>query len=288
MVRPRSGHITTAEALAQEPAKVDGTLSYGPHERHVGDLRLPAGPGPHPVIVLIHGGCWQSIADRHYMSRLAACLTDRGWGTWNVEFRPIDVEGGGWPGTFADVAAGVDHVRRLAGSHALDADRAVLLGHSSGGHLALWAAARHRLPPGAPFDLHPGAHRPLRPAAVVGLAAIADLEAFQALPPSGRACGDAIERLLGGPPSEVRERLALASPAQLLPLGVPQLLVTGAEDPDVPPDHGEAWARRVRAAGDDATHHVLPDAGHFEPVAPWSPRWPAVEEVLLPFLRRTT
>lgn len=295
MMRPRGDHITTAEALTKEPDQAGATLSYGPDDRHVGDLRLPQKDGPNPVVVLIHGGCWQSMADRRYMSSLAARLTESGWATWNVEFRPIDVEGGGWPGTFLDVAAAVDHVRRLARSHGLDAGRVVVLGHSSGGHLALWAAARHRLPPGGPLggggaasgsggeaDGVPG---PVRPEAVVGLGAIADLEAFHTLPPATRACGDAIPRLLGGAPVDVRERLALASPAGLLPLGVPQLLVTGADDRDVPPAHGDAWVRRARDTGDRATHQVVPDAGHFEVVAPWSPRWPAVEEVLLPFLR---
>lgn len=302
MMRPRADHITMAEALAKEPDRAGATLSYGPDARHVGDLRLPEKDGPHPVVVLIHGGCWQSMADRQYMSTLAARLTDRGWATWNIGFRPIDVEGGGWPGTFTDVAAAVDHVRPLARSHGLDPGRVVVLGHSSGGHLALWAAGRHRLPPGGPFGGAGAARRsgggpgraptaragaasgPVRPAAVVGLAAIADLEAFHALPADARACGDAIPRLLGAGPVDIGGRLALASPVGLLPLRVPQLLVTGASDPDVPPAHGDAWVRRARASGDHAAHHVVPDAGHFEVVAPWSSRWPAVEEVLVPFL----
>ena len=124
----------------------DARVAYGPDSLQFGELRLPSGHGPNPVAVVIHGGCWLSMADLHVMDRFSEALTDAGVATWNIEYRPVDNPGGGWPGTFTDVGLAVDHVRDLAREYSLDLTRVMVVGHSAGGHLALWAAARHRLP----------------------------------------------------------------------------------------------------------------------------------------------
>lgn len=276
------GYISAAEAVAWEPRPHDALLRYGPAPQNFGELRLPDGPGPWPVAVVLHGGCWLSIADNDYLDPVAARLTEAGWATWNLEFRALDQDGGAWPGIFHDVAAGVDHLRAVARGHPLDLERVVTVGHSSGGHLALWAAARPRIPAGA--ELHFGDPLPVK--GVVGLAAMADPLHYHELGIDWDAgCGDAATRLLGGvAPPDAPERLAQASPAALLPLGVPQLLLTGKDDAAVPPVIGERYAERARTAGDDARHHVLPDAAHFELVAPWTPAWKRAWARIEPFL----
>ena len=162
------------------------------------ELRLPKGPGPHPVVILVHGGCWQAPWGFDHVRSLAAALTAEGYATWSLEYRRLGDPGGGWPGTFEDVARGADHLREAAKAHPLDLDRVVALGHSAGGQLALWLAARPRLPAGSP--LH--AAQPLRLRGVVSLAGITDLRAGA----EGGVCGDAIPQLLGGPPQDQADR----------------------------------------------------------------------------------
>lgn len=279
-----SGYLTAQEVVAREGLPSDARIRYGAAEPQFGELRLPEGEGPWPVVVVIHGGCWLSIADHDYMDPVAASLTAAGWATWNLEMRALDQEGGAWPGIFRDVAAGVDHLRAVARDHPLDLDRVAALGHSSGGHLALWAASRPRIPEGA--ELHDPDPLPIR--GVVGLAAIADLEHYHGLGISWEdGCGDAPTRLLGGTaPPDAPERVAQASPAALLPTGVPHLLVTGVDDPAVPPEHGEAYVAAAAGAGQEATHHRIAGSAHFEIVTPGTEAWARVWAVTEPFLER--
>jgi len=283
------------------------------------------GSGLWPVAVVVHGGCWREGADLHYMDGLAVALNAMGWATWSVEFRVLERgdrgtagaagrsgatggnerrsaeglergeglreaprDGGGrttlrhgWPELFRDVARATDHLRDVARRVPLDLDRVVSVGHSSGGHLALWLASRPRIPEG-PLR----AADPLLLRGAVGLGAIPDLAAFDAFPE--RACDDAVRQLLGGSPERRRARLRAASPAELLPLGVPQLLVTGTLDSDVPPSFVDGYAGRALEAGDDVGHRVVEGAGHFEVVAPWSPRWLPVRGALSGFLGERT
>jgi acetyl esterase/lipase len=230
--------------------------------------------------VVIHGGCWLSIATNDYMDRLAQALTEAGWATWNLEFRRIDRPGGSWPGIFHDVARGTDFLRGVADEYGLDLDRVVSIGHSSGGHLALWVAGRHRIPQGT--ELYDGDPLPFQGA--ISLGGIADLRSFHEM--EDRACGaDRVPELVGGAPDEVPERYAQASPAELLPMGVPQLLLTGDSDPSVPVTHAAGYERLACARGDDVTLHTILRAAHFEVIAPWSERWPDVARPLFAFLR---
>jgi acetyl esterase/lipase len=225
-------------------------LAYGPHPSQVAELFLPDGSAPPPVAVLMHGGFWRRRYDRRLMDDLCHDLATRGWATWNLEYRRLGGEGG-WPATFEDVGAGID---ALAAVDGLDLLRVVALGHSAGGHLALWAAARRD---GAVRLTH-----------AVSQAGVADLAAASRLGLSGGAA----DELVGGR----RELFAKASPAELLPLGVPQLLVHGEADDVVPVAIARDYAAAARAAGDDVDLVTLPGVGHFEHLDPASEAWQAV------------
>ena len=218
------------------------------------------------------------------MRGLAAALTAEGYATWSLEYRRLGDPGGGWPGTLEDVGRGADHLREVARAHPLDLDRVVALGHSAGGQLALWLAARPRLAELAPrAGTRPlRAARPLRLRGVVSLAGITDLRAGAA----GGVCGDAIPRLLGGPPSDHADRLGQSSPIELLPLGVPVRLVCGARDPIVPIDQARSYEAAAKRAGDTVSVEVVEGAGHFELVDPGSSAWPAVREAVRALLER--
>src|SRR5258706_14084699 len=153
------------EALTPPAADVR-RIAYGADRWQFGDLRLPAGPGPHPVVITIHGGFWRARYDLDYLRYVAAALSAAGLATWNIEYRRIGNAGGGWPDTFLDVAAAADHVRALATTYPLELGRVVALGHSAGGHLAHWLAGPDRVAPRRPL----AAHQPLSPAWAVGLA----------------------------------------------------------------------------------------------------------------------
>jgi acetyl esterase/lipase len=252
----------------------DHRIRYGHDVEQFGELRLPRGmSGRVPVAVVLHGGCWKArhgdlVADVQNTAPLASALTKLGIATWNLEYRRIDQPGGGWPGTFEDVARGVDHLRALATSHPLDLTRVVIVGHSAGGHLGTWVAARKRLPRHSRFF----SEDPLAIRGIVNLAGPADLESLW--PMEQQACGEpVVTRLLGGSPAEVPERYAEASPAKLLPLDVRQVLITGAHDQVVPPALAQRYEESARATGDDVTTIVVADAAHFEVIAPGSTAW---------------
>lgn len=265
--------ITFSQLLAQPRAAADRRIAYGPDALQFGELWLPRGRGRHPVIVLIHGGCWRAdLPGTELMDYMAANLRDRGYAVWNLEYRRIGHPGGGYPGTFQDIAAGLDHLRAIAPQNRLDLRRVAVSGHSAGGHLALWAAARDRLPTSSPLRVPD----PLPVRGVVSLAGIADLDAFRQTGPD--ACGgpSTIDGLVGVQQSGGRNVFADTSPPALLPLGDRQILISGALDPIVPPRFGETYAAAAAARGDPAQSVVLEGAGHFEVIDPTSAAWPQV------------
>ena len=261
------------------PSKAaDERVAYGKGALQFGDLRLPKGEGPFPMVVVIHGGCWVSaVATLQNTAAFADALRDAGVATWNVEYRRLGDAGGGWPGTFEDIGAAVDHVRVLASSHPIDARRVAVAGHSAGAHLALWAAARSRLP--AASALHRDAPLALR--AAVALGGPGDLREFETY--SRSICGTAVERLLGGTAEVVGERWAQASPADLLPLGVRQVMIVGSADRVMPPRAGEAYVAKATKAGDDAELVVVPGS-HFEIIAPATEAFVVVRDRILALL----
>jgi acetyl esterase/lipase len=268
--------MSADDAMALPQPEADLRIPYGPDPQQYGELRLPDGPGPHPVAIIVHGGCWLAEYDLGYISGLAASLTRAGLATWSIEYRRVGDDGGGFPGTFLDVGAATDALVGLASEHHLDLDRVVAVGHSAGGHLALWLAARHRLDPGD--ELRGSA--PLKLVGAIALAGIPDLAAYSA--PSG--CGAAVPGLLGGDPADVPERVHRTSPIELLPLGVPQVLIAGARDSIVPPEHARRYVDAARRAGDQIELRLIDHAGHFELVTPSDPAWDEVRTIILGLL----
>jgi acetyl esterase/lipase len=278
-----SGPMSWSEFAAHPQPSGAERIRWGAGPREFGLLRTPPGAGPHPVAVLVHGGCWSSEAGPDYLGRLAVWIVEQGWATWSLAFPRTDDPGGGWPGTLRAVGRAADHLREIPVSAALDTARVVAVGHSSGGHLALWLASR----PALPAEGEGGRIRgpdPLALRGVIGLAPIGSLAVFHA--EGGHGCDDdAVEALLGGPPEAHPGRLAVADPAGRLPLGVPQLLVAGALDETVPPTHTADFARRARAAGGRIEYLEIEGAGHFEVVAPSWSDWPRVAVPVARFLR---
>jgi dipeptidyl aminopeptidase/acylaminoacyl peptidase len=235
--------------------EVEGILFY-PHHYQPGTK--------YPLVVMIHGGCWQAAYDIDHIAATTAALADAGFAVWAPEYRRLGDDGGGWPGTFDDVSRAVDHVATLAVEHPrIDAARTILAGHSAGGHLALWAARR------------PG--EKVHPMGVLGLAGICDLAAYSAVRGS---CNDSVVPLLGGAPGEVPQRYRAANPIERLPLGVPVTLVHGELDPIVPVAMSADYAKRASDAGDRAELIVIPGAGHFDVVAPGTVAWITVLRAL--------
>jgi acetyl esterase/lipase len=256
----------------------DLTLRYGDLADHVIDVRLPERDDPRPLVVVVHGGFWGAEWDRAHATPESDALAAAGYVVATVEYRRIGQPGGGWPGSLDDFAAASDVVRRLVsdavGARA-DPATTVLVGHSAGGHLAAWSAARHRLPSGSRW------HRsePLD-VGVVALAGVLDLVESERL-----GLGDhAAARLLGGSPAEQPLRYAQADPAALLPTGVRARLVHGVADKHVPVAISRNYAEQARAAGDDVTVRELEGVEHMDLIDPTSPAWPevlsAIEELV--------
>jgi acetyl esterase/lipase len=261
--------LTYQDILAVPHAAPGQKVAYGTAPQQFGELWLPKTHGPHPLIVMIHGGCWRAdIPGVELQYPLTEALVAHGWAVWNLEYRRIGHEGGTYPGTFQDIATGVDAVRGLAKANHLDLSRVVFMGHSAGGHLAAWAAGRARLPQTSPL----WAKDPLLPRTVVTLAGINDLEAFHDHGPD--ACGGPtiVEQLV-----DFKSRGAAAyadtSPLRLLPLDHGQMVVSGELDPIVPMKFGEAYASASMKAGDPVQVLNSPGAGHFELIDPRSSAW---------------
>jgi pimeloyl-ACP methyl ester carboxylesterase len=215
------------------PPPADARIAYGPEPLQFGDLRVPTSAGPFPLALVLHGGYWQATYNLIHTGPLAIELTKAGLATWNLDYRSLGVPGGEWPGPRQDLEQALDAVERLPFEHD---GRTVLVGHSAGGQLALWAAKRSGLP-------------------VVALAPVSDLR-------------DAVERRgAGSAPARFMapEHFADGSPLELLPLGVRQIVVHGTADDSVPYSMSE---RYVAAAGGDAELVTLDGAGHFEPIDP--------------------
>jgi len=254
---------------ALERPKPAAVLQYGPGSSQAVDVFLPSGQGPHPVAIFIHGGCWRDLpaAGREQLRPIAAELAKQGIAVWSIGYRRADENGGGYPGTFQDVATAIDQLRSQAAPYNLDASRTVVVGHSAGGHLALWASVRDRLP----------ADSPLRdtdafvPGAVITLAGVADLKAFGRFVPLLRGPG-IIERLV--PERASRDPYADISPAQLPAPPGRVVMVSGILDRLVPPYVADDYARLMRRAHSKAVTLIdIPGAGHFDLVTPGTPAW---------------
>jgi acetyl esterase/lipase len=249
-------------------------ISYGSEPQQFGELRIPKGNGPFPVFILIHGGCWQAEFDYVYITRLAAWLTEHGVATWTIEYRRLGDEGGGWPGTFTDVANAADFLRQIPSKSRLDLKGVYAAGHSAGGQLALWLASRAKLSESSElFRKDPVAIR-----GVLGLAAITNLEKYRIGPPN--SCHSSVDPLLGGAPDKVPLRYAEVSPSQRLPLGIPQIFIQGENDPIVDAASVGQYVEAAKKVGDQAVILPLSGAGHFETSVPLPPTESVFKEAL--------
>jgi len=254
--------ISLARGLLSRPTQHTYALN---HSVQVADLHLPRRGGPFPVAVVIHGGHWQARYGKLTTRLLAADLARRGWAAWNVEYRRLGGgQGGGWPVTFLDVAGAVDHLAAL-GDPRLDLTRVVVVGHSSGGQLALWVAGRPGLPEAAP-----GADPRVHPRAVVALAPVTQLT----------RAGEAGRALLGGTPEQFPARFAQADPIGRVPLGVPTLVVHATDDSTIDVNDSRAYVVAARIAGDDATFIEVTSGGHKRLLDPGSRAWESAAQWL--------
>lgn len=266
---------TTPIPQADPPGAIK--VAYGSSPLQFGDLRLPPSTytAPYPVAVIVHGGCWTAgVGTKVSSAGLADALAKRGIATWNIEYRAVGDAGGGYPGTFQDWSAATDYVRTLAGPHMLDLNRVIVVGHSAGGHAALWLAARSKIPVGNAL----ASTLPLPLIAAVSLDGPGELQ-----PNLGYSslCGTAANSLLGGTPDAVPDRFAVASPSALLPLGVPQYLVSATF---VPMTQAVRYRDMAAARGDTVTIVDQTASGHFEMITPGTPQEKQVEDLAVVLL----
>ena len=264
--------ITFEEVAALHSRAPEHTIPYGSAPQQFAHLRLPSRPGPHPVVIFIHGGCYRAEYSIAHAGALEQAIADLGYAVWSIEYRRLGDEGGGWPGTFQDVAAATDHLRLLAKQFPLDLKHLVAVGHSAGGNSALWLAARHRISKDSPLYVPD----PLPMAAVLALAPAGDLAEMHAK----NGCGGVMDRLMGGSPASVPDRYRAASPAQLAPSGVPQVLVIGARDTSFR-SFGRSYSKAATVAGETSLRTIeVPAAGHFDVIAPTTAAWRVVRDAL--------
>lgn len=271
---------TVSDYMGQPRMAADHRISYGAEPAQVVDLFLPSRRGGHPVVILIHGGCY--LAEYEGLAQtsgIARDLAQRGYAVWNVEYRKLGEVGAGYPGTFLDIAQAVDRLRVEAPRYHLKLDRVVAIGHSAGGHLALWAAARGRLPKSSPL----WRSDPLPIGSVISLGGIGDLEG------QGRifagACGpEPIPRIIGA--ATRPEPFGDTSPAELLPTGTRTVMISGDLDHVMPPATGHDYAERLRKAGDFGEAVAIPQASHFDVVMPGTAAWRVVVDIVAREIRR--
>jgi acetyl esterase/lipase len=280
--------VLLSAARAQSPLELlklpvppaDFRLSYSSNALNFGELRLPKNNGPHAVIILLHGGCWKSelkgrdprATSLDLLNPIAADLAASGFACWNVEYRRVGNEGGGWPGTFHDVADSIDFLRTIAPKHFLDLSRIAIIGHSAGGQLALWAGARPKIPRSNPLFRK----NPLQVKAVFNVDGPIDLKA--AAPFSESFCGfPAIPDFMGGPPDKFPERYASCSILPLLPLAIRQEIVVGSLLDGTSAQFLE-YRELVAAKGEEVGILNLKEAGHFGFLFPNTDHWKILKQ----------
>jgi dipeptidyl aminopeptidase/acylaminoacyl peptidase len=266
--------------LERAPPPAGERLSYGADKLQFGELRFPPGEGPFPLLFVIHGGFWKAQYDLKHIGHLCAKFSSYGIITCSLEYRRIGDRGGGWPGTFLDIAEGVDFLfRRLAENPRVDAKRAAVIGHSAGGHLALWLGGRGKLP--ASSEISGSAKQGLPLVAAISLAGVADLRMGY----EQNLGGVAVRKLIGGSPEQYPRRYNEGSPIELVPMGVKQILIHGTQDDTVPLIQSERFYERAKDAGDNPSFHPLDEVGHFEVIDPESKAWQAVAKPTLEVLK---
>lgn len=248
------------DILTLPPPPADARISYGAANQQFGDLRLPHGRGPHPVVLNIHGGFWRNKYDLTHAGHLCATLTAKGLATWNLEYRRVGDDGGGWPGTFRDIVDGYRFLGQLAEKYSLDKSRVLAIGHSAGGHLALCLAA----------------HEPSIKRAI-SLGGVVDLEKAWNL----HLGSNAVRDFLRGTPEEVLQHYQEADPMRLAIRNAEQWLVHGALDDIVPADLSRAYCEQKQRQGENVHLVEIERVGHFDVIDPRSTAWVKVEQTVV-------
>ena len=262
---PRSAPLMTWSDLTErELPQPTSSHAYGDHPSQFADLWLPDGPGPHPVVLMIHGGCWQkSIADLNLMNYAAEDLRQRGIAVWNVEYRGVDEIGGGYPGTFLDVRNAAHRLIEIGPSLNLEVEQIVAFGHSAGGHLAAWVALQSNIAQGS--SIGPVDALPVSTVLISG--GLADLEA--SAPVTLESClANIIGDLTGTPTADRPNVFSDTSVPALLPTAVTLISVNGDQDRIAPPELGQELTEKVIESGGDGRFIVVPETGHVELIAP--------------------
>lgn len=254
------------EILNVPPPRADVRLSYGSDSHQFGDLRVPKSKGPHPALMNIHGGFWRNRYDLAHAGHLCAALTQKGIATWNVEYRRVGDEGGGWPGTFEDLRQAYRFVSHLGDKYNVDAKRVLVMGHSAGGQLALCLAAHES-------SVH----------AVVSLAGVVDLRRAWSVHLSNNAAGE----FLGGSPDQVPEHYREADPMQLEIKSAQQWVIHGSADDVVPPDFSRRYAEAKTKAGETVHWVEIENAGHFDLIDPRTEAWKRIRTAVIETLSGT-
>ena len=266
--------------VAQPQPAPDAGISYGAMPVQGIDVYLPKTKGPHPVVILIHGGCWmKATAGREQLRMLGSELANRGMAVWSIGYRRVDEDGGAYPGIFHDVAKAIDLLPANAVTYNLDTSHVVAVGHSAGAHLALWAASRGQLPRTSPMYVPD----PFPVRTVIGLGGLGDIQRATDVP---AVCGPTIVPALIGQPSAARPDVySDTSPSKMLPNGSRIVMITGADDQVTPPAYARTYVDEVKAAGGTAELVIVPDAAHFDVVTTSAPGWRLVSERIVAALK---
>lgn len=252
--------MSAEDILSLPPPPADQRVAYGADRNQFLDVRLPKGKGPHPVLLNIHGGYWRAKYDLLHVGHLCEALRVAGAATFNVEYRRVGNEGGGWPGTFADIRSAYNFARQEYSRFHLDVKRLAVMGHSAGGQLALCLAA-HESSLGA----------------AISLAGVVDLKKAFSL----HLSNDAVVEFLGGKPSDVPEHYREADPMELRVTHARQWLLHGADDDIVPPAFSRDYAALKKQAGERVEWIEVAGAGHFDLIDPRSEGFQKVKSVVL-------
>ena len=245
-------------------------IQVGPDSLQFAELWIPPEPfeAPHPVVILIHGGCWLGMYPGVVLTHpMAEALANEGFAVWNIEYRRLGQDGGGYPGTFLDVANAADTLRHISNEYGLWLDKIIAAGHSAGGHLATWLAARENLTPES--ELHIA--DPLPISRVISLAGINDLNQYAEF--GSTPCGEQTVERLVALDERGDDAYRDTSPANLLPYNAEHYEVVAAFDRPVPAFLGRSYSEKVREAGGTSELVLQTDAGHYEMTAPWTDEW---------------